>query len=187
MRRIWMELRQKLKLVAHKYQIFSVGDAVASDTRGPRFESSNWHNFILPLFWQLFWNPKNIFNIFNSISTAKFQLLRKINYWLSSCTGKNKSFSIFCRNLCFSDLTNHFINLFCADGKATPISQIKFSKNQLLNRNIKEKSALLVELKTHIRTYKWLISASFSLTFLVHFKTVQTLQQINDKNYPYSS
>ena len=37
----------------------SVGRAVASDTRGPRFESDHWQNYILPLYRQLYWKDKN--------------------------------------------------------------------------------------------------------------------------------
>ena len=37
----------------------SVGRAVASNSRGPRFESSHWQKFILNIYCQLYWKDKN--------------------------------------------------------------------------------------------------------------------------------
>ena len=37
----------------------SVGRAVASNSRGPRFESSQWQHFILNIYCQLYWKDEN--------------------------------------------------------------------------------------------------------------------------------
>ena len=37
----------------------SVGRAVASDSRGPWFESSHWQHFIFAIFCQLYWKAEN--------------------------------------------------------------------------------------------------------------------------------
>ena len=37
----------------------SVGRAVASDSRGPRFEFSHWQKVILNIYSQLYWKDKN--------------------------------------------------------------------------------------------------------------------------------
>ena len=37
----------------------SVGRAVASNSRGPRFESSHQQKFISNIYWQLYWKDEN--------------------------------------------------------------------------------------------------------------------------------
>ena len=53
----------------------SVGRPVASDTKGPRFESNHWQIFILNIYCQLYWKDEN-----KEKEAANGQFLMTLNY-----------------------------------------------------------------------------------------------------------
>ena len=60
----WRKRKYKISEL-HDFNTFlgsgcdSVGRAVASDSRGPRFESSHGQHFLLNIYCQLYWKDKN--------------------------------------------------------------------------------------------------------------------------------